>query len=106
MKTQHPHKSTTTPEKFIHVKEGLNPKFQAVTIFARPDETGRWWASAAICVKQDSFCRKTGRTIARRHFFDGKHQKIFVGKISKIHNIVASVLLHHHCNLLDEALKP
>lgn len=59
-----PHKSTTHEELFFHINN-------RGTVFFRKEE-GEWRASYALRDPRDQFCRKTGRTIARRKFFQGK----------------------------------
>lgn len=60
-----PHKSTTHEELFFHVEN-------RGTVFFRKEDDGEWRASYALRDKRDQFCRKTGRTIARRKYFQGK----------------------------------
>lgn len=73
------HISTTTPERYFHIRHfGVSGKptdprgIQAVTFFARQDKEGNWLISHAECDYRDQFCRKTGRTVARRKWFAGK----------------------------------
>lgn len=78
-KPQHKHISTTTPERYFHIRsfavagKPSNPRgVQAITAFARQDKDGKWYISQAECDYRDQFCRKTGRTVARRKWFAGK----------------------------------
>lgn len=41
------------------------------TVYARKNTFGSWATSVAYCSQNDQFCRKTGRTTARRRFFQG-----------------------------------
>lgn len=80
-----PHTSTTHKETFQHIREPQvhigndkkgNEKFRwsGCTVFARLEEDG-WHCAAALCLETDQFCRRTGRTIARRHYFKPKVKK-------------------------------
>jgi hypothetical protein len=75
MKTR-PHKSTTTPEAFHHSRASFDAdhgrKVQARTAFVRQDRDGQWYVSYAECDERDQFCKKAGRQVARRKWFDGK----------------------------------
>lgn len=64
------HTSTTHKETYCHIRES-NEHWNGATIFARLEPDG-WYASIAICSKQDQFCRRTGRTVARRRYFEIK----------------------------------
>ena len=84
----HPHKSTTHKEQYIHIKSPLHingKDFKGCTVFFRwewvnainPDidkelRTHRPFASIAYCSETDNWCRKIGRTTARRHYFAGR----------------------------------
>ena len=61
--------STTTPERFYHVNTSDGRR---ATVFFRQREDG-WLASAAVVSAPDIFCRKRGRSIARRKWFAGKN---------------------------------
>ena len=67
-------KSTTTPELFFQIREPHTDKkgkeYRAGTAFARTRKNGDWNVSLVRCSKEDNFCRKQGRTIARRKWFD------------------------------------
>lgn len=70
-----PHKSTTHKEHYAHIREPFFdeadcelPKWQGGTVFARLEDNV-WYATAALCVRQDQFDRHKGRTIARRRYF-------------------------------------
>lgn len=62
------HKSTTHPEKYFHTQFQDDPKFRGASVFARKEEDG-WYAAVAFCSINDNFCRATGRTQARRKYF-------------------------------------
>lgn len=75
----HPHKSTTTPEKFFHfpdlqlwadVVHDNSRKYtpKAATAFCRKVQD-RWLVSFAFCHPNDQFSRARGRTLSRRKFF-------------------------------------
>lgn len=66
---QRPHKSTTHDEEFIHVG-------QRGTVFFRKEDDGQWYCSGALCHNKDQFNRKTGRTVARRRYFNGMYSKV------------------------------
>ncbi len=68
-KQQYPHKSTTHEEKFFHFQTPDSKILKAITVFARKEDDGRWYAAGAFCVKGDEFNRKIGRTVARRRYF-------------------------------------
>lgn len=73
----HPHKSTTHKEQYAHIHLPFKPsrydeaRWIGGTVFARLEEQG-WFASVALCVKGDQFCRRIGRTVARRKFMASK----------------------------------
>lgn len=77
---KHPHKSTTTPERFFHkrnVFEEIQGRMVAhLTVFMRQDKDGKWYASRAECDVRDQFCRHAGRVIARRKWFQGKKREV------------------------------
>ena len=72
------HKSTETQERFYHFKPALDPLLSldgerlfedpAGTVFMRK-HGDYWYASVALCDPRDQFCRRTGRLVARRKFF-------------------------------------
>jgi hypothetical protein len=68
-------KSTTTPEMYFQIREPHTSKkgkaFKAATAFARQDHEGAWNATLVRCSIEDNYCRKAGRTIAKRRFFNG-----------------------------------
>lgn len=63
-------------ERFVHLRK-LNIEIQStvprlvnnVTAFIRTDKDGQTYVSFAECDARDQFCRRTGRTIARRKWF-------------------------------------
>lgn len=70
---QQQRKSTTHRERFFHMQFD-HPKYRGATVFAREEGPGVWQSAIALCSVQDNFCRATGRTQARRHYFTGhKH---------------------------------
>ncbi len=77
-------KSDTHEERFIHL--ALNhDRFHHATLFARK-ENKNWWYTIAFCVKGDIFCKKIGRSVARRKYFTPRPGKkpmlIFFDKFS------------------------
>lgn len=62
-----PHKSTTHEELFFHVEN-------RGTVFFRK-EGDKWYRSCALRDVRDQFCRKTGRNVARRKYFQGKRKE-------------------------------
>ena len=70
------HKSTETPERFYHfkpsnisgIRDWLEPPDPSGTVFMRK-QGDYWFASVALCDPRDRFCRRTGRLVARRKFF-------------------------------------
>lgn len=65
-----PRKSTTHDERFFHVPvTEFSPLYSHVTLFFRKEEFGWRWAYA-LCSRADQFCRKRGRTVARRRYFE------------------------------------
>lgn len=77
MKANYPHKSTTHKELYAHIRDPVN-KWSGCTVFARLEDDG-WYCSAALCLTVDQFCKRTGRTIARRKYMqvdsEGYHDK-------------------------------
>lgn len=79
------YKSTKADERFFHMSfrpgemqvgpENKPRELKAVTGFARQID-GVWYASVAECDARDQFCRKQGRSTARRKFFLGKRKQI------------------------------
>lgn len=70
----HPHKSTLKPELFFHIREPHTSKngksFKAATVFARQENVEDQWRLTIVrCSDTDNFCRSTGRTMARRWWF-------------------------------------
>lgn len=63
-----PHKSTTHEEMFFHIDN-------KGTVFFRK-EGEQWYYSLAIKSSKDQFCRKSGRCVARRKYFQGKRNNI------------------------------
>jgi len=91
-KAGRPHKSTTHEERFYHFRESSvvnGKKVKGATAFCRKDGDG-WLVSAAFCSARDNWCKATGRTIARRHFFNGNILGGFTGNPSyeTVHTIV------------------
>ena len=78
MKAAHPHKSLTHEEKFFHIGPiGTNKKsYNGATVFMRREDDFLWYASVALCSSQDQFCRRTGRSAARRNYFAGKRNAL------------------------------
>lgn len=70
MDIQQRHKSITHREKYFHYR----PRGEVVngaTLFARQESNGLWYGAVSFCSLSDNFCRKTGRTQARRKYFKG-----------------------------------
>lgn len=64
----HPHKSTTHEERYFHLRD-YNGFGANATVFMRQEIGGQWYGSAAFCHVNDNFCRKVGRSVARRKYF-------------------------------------
>jgi len=68
-------KSTTHEEMYFQIKQPLtkgNRSFTRGTVFFRNEGTGEgsaWFGSVARCSVGDIFCKKVGRSVARRHYF-------------------------------------
>ena len=80
----HPTKSTTHNEKFFHLVVEDHDKVYAATVFAREDVPGSnlWGFAVAFCSHSDQFCRRTGRQVARRRYFQSRasiQPKLIVG---------------------------
>lgn len=69
-----PHRSNTHREMFFHVvgAEMLAP-YRGATVFFREEAGGGWNAAVSLCSPGDDFCRRRGRTIARRRYFNMAH---------------------------------
>lgn len=81
MKPSHPFRSTTHEERFYHLK-GENDYWRVkrnVTLFARK-ENGMWHGCIAICHTNDAFCRRRGRTVARRKYFAEPKKTAIIGQ--------------------------
>lgn len=76
--SNHPYKSTTHDERYIHFKDNVFP-YRAITIFAREESKGSWFIAPAFCVVSDNFERHIGRKIARRRYFLGS--RTYVGTV-------------------------
>lgn len=68
------HKSTTHEEMFFHIREPYIDKkgkrYKAATVFARMEpDVGCWLLVPARCSETDNFCRRTGRNVARKRYF-------------------------------------
>jgi len=82
-----PYKSTTHEENFAHIKLDTHPDLQAITVFVRKEDDG-WYGSSARCVHGDQFCRRTGRQIARRRYFQWPDHRIFLGDVPPEYNFL------------------
>ena len=79
-KKQLSHRSTKADERYYHHKYQVQPvtgvkdkrSLSAVTAFARQDKDGIWYVAHAECDSRDQFCRRVGRNVARRKWFNGK----------------------------------
>lgn len=75
---QTPHRSTTTFERYYHMRDldvtydNRDRVVTDATFFVRQDKDGKYYLSVAECDSRDQFCRKRGRTIARRKWFQGR----------------------------------
>lgn len=65
----HPRKSTTTEERYFHIRPAQDPSGNGGTVFCRKQEDGSWLGAASHISLNDTFCRKTGRSVSKRHFF-------------------------------------
>lgn len=72
----HPHKSTTHEEKYFHIRDRDDGGSDGTVFFRKEGE--QWYGSAALCHEKDNFCRRTGRSIARRKYFQGKKFEVEV----------------------------
>lgn len=62
-------KSDTHEERYIHLTvEG--PRIKNMTLFARKEDDGTWYAAVSFCHKDDHFERRIGRQVARRRYFN------------------------------------
>ncbi len=61
--------STTCAERYYHFND---PILCGTVFFRQEEDTGPWQASVAIVSDSDTFCRRIGRTVARRKYFAGK----------------------------------
>jgi len=61
-KIAHPHKSTTHEELYFHIDD-------VASVFFRKENDGVWYGCAALRNPDDQFCRRTGRQVARRRYF-------------------------------------
>ena len=73
-KAPHPTRSTTHRERYYHIHLSLDESehYQAYTLFAREEDPGSnvWRFGYSLCHRNDQFCRRTGRAIARRRYFN------------------------------------
>jgi hypothetical protein len=87
----HPHKSTTHEERFFHILPGVDPlldafftspncRFSGATAFVRREDDGNWYFTAALCSKLDQYCRRIGRQVARRRYFQEARHQINMGR--------------------------
>ena len=75
----HNFKSLTTPERFYHFRPVASAEILPFGLVVYPNEPSGtvfmrkqgdyWYASVALCDPRDQFCRRTGRLVARRKFF-------------------------------------
>lgn len=65
-------KSITTPEMYFHVRPAQDEKGNGGTVYCRQGKDGVWWGAASHISANDTFNRKVGRTVAKRHFAAGK----------------------------------
>lgn len=83
-KVSHPHRSTTTPEFFFHLRGVKIPRSRGrfvsdVTAFARPGHLpGTMVVTFAECDSRDQFNRRAGRTVARRKWFNDSGIRAFM----------------------------
>jgi hypothetical protein len=78
------HRSTTHIEIYRHSQDSIeiletwlparhhDSDINGATAFYRMEDDGKWYVSIALCCMKDQFCRKTGRQVARRKYFQGK----------------------------------
>jgi len=86
----HPHKSTTHEEKFFHLRD-YNGYDDHATVFMRK-EGESWYGSAALCHEKDNFCRKVGRSVARRKYFLGKKFDVSEPTLDGAYEVVHAVI--------------
>ena len=72
MEPEHARKSTTNEERYVHVRLPDDVSSSHATIFARKEDDGVWYVGASLCSRLDQFCRRTGRHVARRRYFQGR----------------------------------
>lgn len=84
LKVQHPTRSTDREanERFVHLTFGdtvmeyeNGRRVKAVTAFIRTKD-GQELVSFAECDERDQFCRKAGRVVARRKWFNEKRTEL------------------------------
>lgn len=113
MKPEHPYRSTTHEEKFVHIAlydangvvclPGTKHKCSHKTVFARKEVSGpgiieAWYASVAYCDARDQFSREVGRKVARRKYFSGKRCSVPEAATSSpaaFHEWATSMNLNH-----------
>lgn len=75
-------KSTTHDERYYHIKDAIEIEdrryikgYKACTVFMRKEQDG-WYVSIARCSEYGNFCKRQGRSIAHRKYFQGKCFKL------------------------------
>lgn len=67
------HKSTTHLELYFQFPPIIDPNSGEIstgyTIFARQENDGLWYGAVATCSPVDQFCRRKGRQVAHRRYF-------------------------------------
>lgn len=73
------HKSDTHDERYYHIHDSIEVEgkkyireYKAGTVFFRKEEDGNWHASVARCSVYDNFCKRQGRSVSHRKYFQGK----------------------------------
>lgn len=82
-KKSHPHRSTTVPEFFFHMRDARIPRRNGrtvsdVTAFVRRGPDGQLYATFAECDSRDQFDREVGRRTARRKWFTSESTPMIV----------------------------
>lgn len=77
--------STKADEYYFHIRayhteEKLSGPTQVLstrgggTVFMRKEKDGEFYAGVALCHENDSFCKRIGRNVARRKYFNNRQR--------------------------------
>lgn len=98
-------KSTTHKEYYFHIKAGMEMQHgryitecKAGTVFVREERPGEWYASVARCSEWDNFCKRIGRSQARRKYFQGRHNIPVSVEGRPTYALAESVYFNEHQN--------